>query len=206
MGLLEALFDGKDAVRPWDEVFKDNGGKFKIWRKKVKGGKKDEKILGSETGGPIKSVSVISTGTGEAHWEHIYGTRKPALWWIFFGRQSVTLPLNAYVIERSDGLVLFDTGQDRTGVTDPNYWPTGFTGIILRRLFRFHIGPDDTLTRQLEMLDYLVADVRKAVFSHLHCDHIGGIREIMHADLVVSRVMSQNSCKSRYGVRYLQGK
>jgi glyoxylase-like metal-dependent hydrolase (beta-lactamase superfamily II) len=33
---------------------------------------------------------------------------------------------------------------------------------------------------------YSVADVKKAVISHLHGDHIGGIREILHADLVVS--------------------
>jgi len=96
------------------------------------------------------------------------------------------MPLNVYVIEHSDGLVLFDTGQDRAVVTDPDYWPAGLTGFILRRLFRFHIGPDDTLTRQLELSGYSVADVRKAVISHLHCDHIGGIREILHADLVVS--------------------
>jgi len=31
-----------------------------------------------ESGGSVKSVSVISTGTGEAHREHVYGTRKPA--------------------------------------------------------------------------------------------------------------------------------
>jgi N-acyl homoserine lactone hydrolase len=139
-----------------------------------------------ESGGFVKSVSVISTGIGEAHLEHIYGTRKPALWWIFFGRQWVSIPINVYVIEHSDGLVLFDTGQDRAVVTDPDYWPAGLTGFILRRLFRLHIGPDETLTRQLEMSGYSVADVRKAVFSHLHCDHIGGIREILHADLVVS--------------------
>lgn len=143
-----------------------------------------------DSGGPVNSVSVsvsvISTGTGEAHWEHVYGTHKPALWWIFFGRRWVTLSLNVYVVERSDGLVLFDTGQDRAVVTDPDYWPAGFTGTIFRHVFRFHIGPDETLTRQLEKSGYSVADVRKAVFSHLHGDHIGGIREILHADLVVS--------------------
>jgi len=139
-----------------------------------------------ESGGFVKSVSVISTGTGEAHREHIYGTRKPALWWIFFGRQRVSIPINVYIIEHSDGLVLFDTGQDRAVMTDPDYWPAGLTGFIFRHVFRFHIGPDDTLTRQLELSGYSVADVRKAVFSHLHGDHIGGIREILHADLVVS--------------------
>ena len=33
-----------------------------------------------ESGGYVKSVSVISTGTGEAHREHIYGTRKPVIY------------------------------------------------------------------------------------------------------------------------------
>lgn len=135
---------------------------------------------------PIKSVSVISTGTGEGHWEHIYGTRKPTLWWVLFGQRWVTLPINVYVIDHSDGLVLFDTGQDRAVMTDPDYYPDRVTGFFMRRLFRFHIGPDDTLTRQLEMAGDSVADVRKAVFSHLHLDHVGGIREILHADLIVS--------------------
>jgi len=33
-----------------------------------------------ESGGSVKSVSVISTGTGEAQREHIYGTRKPVIY------------------------------------------------------------------------------------------------------------------------------
>lgn len=147
---------------------------------------KDSGKPSRESGGFVKSVLVISTGTGKAHREHVYGSRKPALWWIFFGRQWVSIPINVYVIEHSDGLVLFDTGQDRAVVTDPDYWPAGLTGFIFRHVFKFHIGPDETLTRQLEMSGYSVADVKKAVFSHLHADHIGGVREILHADLVVS--------------------
>ena len=139
-----------------------------------------------ETGSLVKSVSVISTGTGEGHWEHIHGSRKPALWWIFFGKRWVKLPLNVFVIEHSNGLVLFDTGQDRAVMTDPDYWPAGFTGTIMRHLFKFHIGPDETLIRQLEKLGYSTDDVSKAVFSHLHSDHTGSIGEILHADLIVS--------------------
>ena len=33
-----------------------------------------------KSGGSVKSVSVISTGTGEAHREHICGTRKPVIY------------------------------------------------------------------------------------------------------------------------------
>ena len=143
-------------------------------------------FLSSEGRGRVRSVSVITTGTAEVHYEHIYGSSMPALWWIFFGRQWVTVPVNVYIIEHSDGLVLFDTGMDRAVMTEPDFWPGGFTGTIMRHLFRFHIGPDDTLTRQLEKSGYSGAEVRKVVISHLHCDHAGGISEIPQAELLVS--------------------
>ncbi len=131
----------------------------------------------------IKTVAVIKTGDGEGHHEHIYGTRKPALWWIFLGRRWVRLPINVYVIEHEDGLVLFDTGQDRAVVTDPDYYPDRITALFMRNIFRWHIGPDDTLTTQLERAGYSAAKVRKAVISHLHADHVGCIAEIPQAEL-----------------------
>jgi glyoxylase-like metal-dependent hydrolase (beta-lactamase superfamily II) len=116
----------------------------------------------------------------------VYGTRKPTLWWIFTSRRWIELPINAYVIEHDDGLVLFDTGMDRAVVTDPDYWPDPITALFMRRIFRWNIGPDDTLAQQLELAGYSPADVRKAVISHLHADHVGGIGDIPDADLYVS--------------------
>jgi len=136
---------------------------------------------------PIKSISVVRTGWGEAHHEHIHGSRMPPLWWIFAGRRWVRLPINAYVVEHADGLVLFDTGQDRAVVEDPDYWPDRVTRFFMRHIFRFHIDPEDTLSRQLELAGYSAGDVIKVVISHLHADHVGGIREIPDANLIVSR-------------------
>jgi len=142
--------------------------------------------LSAQNSGSIKSVAALNTGWGEAHREHIHGTRKPALWWIFAGREWVRIPLTFYVIERSDGLILFDTGQDRAVVTDPDYWPDRVTRLFMDHIFKSSIGPEDTLTRQLELAGYSADDVRMAVISHLHADHVGGIREIPQADLLVS--------------------
>jgi len=96
-------------------------------------------------------------------------------------------PINAYVIEHRDGLVLFDTGQDRASVTDPGYFPGGPTGVLYGRLARFEISPDQTLTAGLDRLGYAAGDVTTAVLSHLHQDHIGGLAELDHADIVVSQ-------------------
>lgn len=135
---------------------------------------------------PVKRVSVVSTGTVDIHPEHVFGTRKPLLWWILTSRRWLPRrPINVYVIEHSHGLVLFDTGQDRASVTDRSYFPGGFNGLIYRRLARFDIGPAETLTEQIAGLGYSIADVRKVVVSHLHQDHIGGLRELSHAEITL---------------------
>lgn len=135
----------------------------------------------------VQRVARFSTGTVDIHPQHAYRGHSPMYWWILTSRRWRTgCPINVYVIEHTDGVVLFDTGQDRASVTDPCYFPGGPTGVIYRRLARFHIDERDTLTAGLERLGYRTGDVTTAVISHLHQDHIGGVREIAHANLLVS--------------------
>jgi N-acyl homoserine lactone hydrolase len=137
--------------------------------------------------GAVKAVSVISTGTVRIHPEHPYGTRKPLYWWLLTSRRwAPPRPINVYVIEHANGLVLFDTGQDRASVTDDTYFPGGVTGHLYHRLARFAIGEQDTLTAQLATLGYAPADVGTAILSHLHQDHIGGLAELTGSELLVS--------------------
>jgi len=135
----------------------------------------------------VKAVSVITTGTVQIHPEHPFGTRKPLYWWLLTSRRwTPPRPVNVYVIEHAQGLLLFDTGQDRASVTDDPYFPGRLTGVIYDRLARFDIGEQDTLTAQLGTLGYAPSDVSAAILSHLHEDQIGGIAELTAADLLVS--------------------
>jgi glyoxylase-like metal-dependent hydrolase (beta-lactamase superfamily II) len=141
----------------------------------------------SGSAGAVKAVSVVSTGTVRIHPEHPYGSRKPLYWWLLTSRQwTPPRPVNVYVIEHTNGLVLFDTGQDRASVTDDTYFPGGLTGYLYDRLARFDIAEHDTLTAQLATLGYSPADVSTAIVSHLHQDHIGGLAELAGSDLLVS--------------------
>jgi N-acyl homoserine lactone hydrolase len=136
---------------------------------------------------PVRAVSVISTGTVRIHPEQAFGTRQPLYWWLLTSRRwTPPWPINVYVIEHVRGLVLFDTGQDRASVTDSGYFPGGLTGSLYHRLARFDIGEDDTLTAQLATLGYAATDVDTAIVSHLHEDHIGGLRELTGSELLVS--------------------
>jgi glyoxylase-like metal-dependent hydrolase (beta-lactamase superfamily II) len=136
---------------------------------------------------PISRVSLVSTGLVWIRPEHVGPTKKNVYLWLVTSREwTKPLPINAYVIEHREGLVLFDTGQDRAGVTDPTYFPSGFTGFLYDRLNRFDIGPDQTLTRQLASIGHHIGDVHSAALSHLHHDHIGGLPELGHARILVS--------------------
>ena len=134
----------------------------------------------------IKAVRVITTGYVEQHKEHRYGSSKPLMWWVLTSRSWVKAPINAFAIEHRDGLVLFDSGVDPALVSDPDYISSPIGRFILKKVFRFHIGPEDALDRRLDAAGLSAADVQKVVVSHLHFDHIGGIAYVPQAELLVS--------------------
>ena len=62
----------------------------------------------------ICQVSVVSTGQVQIRPDHLASSWRPTFWWLLASRRwTGPRPINAYVIEHRDGLVLFDTGQDR---------------------------------------------------------------------------------------------
>lgn len=135
----------------------------------------------------IKAVHAVSTGSAEQHPEHRFGTRRPLLWWVLTSRRWVPVPIHCYLLEHRDGLVLFDTGLDPAIVSDPNYIQSPIGRFFRRKVFRLHIGPEDSLDQRLAALGFSASAVRIAAFSHLHFDHVGGIAHIPQADLLVSR-------------------
>jgi N-acyl homoserine lactone hydrolase len=137
---------------------------------------------------PIRRVSVFSTGTVQIHPQHMARTWQPTWLWVLTCRTwTAPLPINVYVIEHSEGLVLFDTGQDRASITDPGYFPSGLLLASLFSMARFEMAADQTLSVLLERIGYRAGDVKTVVLSHLHGDHIGGLREVAQAELLVSR-------------------
>ena len=106
------------------------------------------------TSTPISRVCMFSTGSVQVRPDHVAATWKPMMLWLLTATKwTAPLPINAFVIEHRDGLVLFDTGQDRASVTDPShYFPGGFTGAMYRRTARAAIPADQTLVAGLARL------------------------------------------------------
>jgi N-acyl homoserine lactone hydrolase len=140
------------------------------------------------TSTPIASMGMVSTGSVQVHPDHVAATWKPMMLWMLTSTKwAAPRPINVAVIEHTDGLVLFDTGQDRASLTDPGYFPGGITGAMYRRSARASIRADQTLTAGLGGLGYSASDVSVVVLSHLHQDHIGGLAQFSHARLYVSQ-------------------
>lgn len=136
--------------------------------------------------GTVRRVGVLSTGMVKVRPEHIKATWKPMMLWMATSRRwTAPLPIQAFVIEHDDGLVLFDTGQDRASVIDPGYFPGGVVGAMYRRTAQAQIPADQTLTAGLEQLGYAATDVSTVVISHLHQDHIGGLSEVPQARILI---------------------
>ena len=135
----------------------------------------------------IKAVHAITTGYVEQHKEHRNGTSKPLMWWVLTSTSWVKAPITAYAIEHRDGLVLFDTGLDPGLVSDPDYISSPIGRFLLKKIFRFHIGLEDALDKQLDAINLASADISKVIVSHLHFDHIGGIAHVPQAELLVSQ-------------------
>jgi N-acyl homoserine lactone hydrolase len=137
---------------------------------------------------PITRISMFSTGTVQVRPDHIASTWKPMMLWMLTSTKwAASRPINVFVIEHRDGLVLIDTGQDRASLTDPGYFPGGVTGAMYRRTARAAIPADQTLVRGLERLGYAPSDVSNVVLTHLHQDHIGGLAQFAHAPIYVSK-------------------
>ncbi len=136
---------------------------------------------------PVASVRVLNCGRAEQHREHRYGSRLPRLWWVFFGRDWVPLPLQCFLIDHRDGLVLFDTGIDPAIMSDKGYIKQAIGRFLLPRIFRLHVSEADRIDRVLADTGVAAGDVRTAIISHLHFDHVGGIAQIPQADLMVSQ-------------------
>lgn len=93
-----------------------------------------------------------------------------------FGDAAPRMPSPVYLIEHTDGLVIFDAGVNPEYAGDP---VAGY-GEMAERL-NMDFQQHHTIEAQLHDLGFSLHDVGHVVASHLHFDHAGGLRQFPHA-------------------------
>lgn len=98
------------------------------------------------------------------------------------GDAAPLIPLPMFVIEHAEGLVLFDAGLDPSCVGDP---AAGY-GEVADRI-RLTFDERHLIDPFLKARGHSIADVTHVIASHLHWDHIGGLKQFPHARIVVGK-------------------
>lgn len=87
------------------------------------------------------------------------------------------------------GVFLYDAGGGRRVLYDTGYatgrWSTGWQGAAYRRLLPPTVSEADDVAQRLAEDGVDAASVTHVVLSHLHPDHIGGVRRFPDATFVV---------------------
>lgn len=109
-------------------------------------------------------------------------------------------PSGVFLYDRPDGArVLFDTGY-ATGE-----WRTGWRGAVYRRLLPPEVVDADDIASQLDADGVDPDSVTHVVLSHLHPDHVGGIRRFPTATFVLTEGMLRTLAAPRLRSGVLPG-
>ena len=99
----------------------------------------------------------------------------------------IWVPIHAYLLEHpKQGLVLMDAGICSEQAHRHSQYYRGILRLILDE-DEYAQDPNETLAEQLKRLGYRADDVRTVILTHLHEDHVGGLRDLPKAKVVVSQ-------------------
>jgi len=95
-----------------------------------------------------------------------------------------SLPIYAFAIEHSEGVIVVDTGETAR-ISEPGYFPRWQP--FFRFAVRESVAREQEIGPQLERLGIGRSDVRRVVLTHLHTDHAGGLHSFADHEILVSR-------------------
>jgi glyoxylase-like metal-dependent hydrolase (beta-lactamase superfamily II) len=98
---------------------------------------------------------------------------------------SISYPALAFMLRHPEqGRLLFDTGYSEHFLDATRHFPER----LYRAVTPVHLAADEPLRSQLQRDGVAPGDIAYIMLSHLHGDHIGGLRDFPAAALICSRV------------------
>jgi glyoxylase-like metal-dependent hydrolase (beta-lactamase superfamily II) len=119
-------------------------------------------------------VHLFNTGFCAASEHHLLHGAPP--------KRTAAHAIAALIEHERHGLTLFDTGYAPRVLEAYKIFPFWVYGALTPTTTR----AEWSLKSQLENLGFAAGDVRTVIVSHLHADHIGGLRDFPNARLVLS--------------------
>jgi glyoxylase-like metal-dependent hydrolase (beta-lactamase superfamily II) len=141
----------------------------------------------------IYPIHAIQTGTVAVKRTHrtLWGPPVTRLLSIILDwRYTEPLPIYAWVVEHPEGILVVDTGE-AAAVMEQDYFETDYEYRFAQkygRMFKFNVTREQEIGLQLKALGINPRlDVRWVVLTHMHCDHVDGLRYFPNADIFISQ-------------------
>lgn len=99
------------------------------------------------------------------------------------------MPIWVWVVEHPEGVFIIDTGEN-TQVQEPNYFKSSgvLSNWLNKMLFRFKVEREEEIDKQLLKLNIIPKDVKVVILTHLHLDHIDGLKYFPNAEIIVNKL------------------
>lgn len=95
-------------------------------------------------------------------------------------KNQVTLPVSSYLIEHPKGLILIDTGWNKK-VRTSNWSELG----MQVQINTGYLPTGWAVDERLKTLGYRPEDLDYVLLSHMHCDHVSGLKHVANAKKIL---------------------
>lgn len=96
-------------------------------------------------------------------------------------KHKISLPLTCYLVEHPKGLILVDTGWHPLVRNSP----VKALGVMQSMLSKVQLPEGKAAVEQLQRLGYKPADIDYLILTHLHADHVSGLKTLSDAKRIL---------------------
>ncbi|HRH59441.1 MAG TPA: N-acyl homoserine lactonase family protein [Chitinophagaceae bacterium] len=144
----------------------------------------------TSNGKPV-TVHLVSTGavTVKTKFREAKRTGLPAMIEFMLDKNFTEwMPIWCMIIEHHEGVFVIDTGEN-ANVNDKNYFKSSgmFANWFDTTQFKFKVERNEEIDRQLQQLNIPIEKIKSVVLTHLHLDHVDGIRHFPNTPIIVNR-------------------
>jgi N-acyl homoserine lactone hydrolase len=142
------------------------------------------------SGSPVK-IHLVSTGAVSVKTKFREATKTGLLGMLdFILDKEFTgwMPIWVLIIEHPEGVFLIDTGEN-ANVNDPDYFKSSgmFANWFDTTQFKFIVEKHEEIGPQLDQLKIPSENLKAVVLTHLHLDHIDGLKYFPSTPIIVNR-------------------
>ncbi|MCM3124387.1 MULTISPECIES: N-acyl homoserine lactonase family protein [unclassified Mesobacillus] len=115
--------------------------------------------------------------------------------WLRGESKKMWVPVSSYLIEHPNGLILVDTGwHDEIRTAQKRH-----LGRLASSMFKGDLPEGDSIAEKLEHMGIKSKDIDFVLLTHLHSDHVSGLRHVQDAKKILTSEIEWKAAHKRAG-------